>query len=755
MLALCEQGSWPAINKALAASLRAQPDDPDLCAMAAHAGLRTGDQHIARFFVHKALGLAPDHIAAHIEDICLDFFAAEFDLAFGKLQRLEIPQGWEAHPVAPISSYLRALFGGEYPQAGPHPVEEVQACLQRGDKLCAMIAARQAELIRPGEADSFAALGLVHIYAGYYENADRNFHEACFRQTRHRALVDKHHFYLFCRQGRYEDALAIGAAIEQAGNLDAHGQGLLLEMMLRSGKPLQEVEARLRQLEPHLQQREIVHPVVEVVRLRLSLLSGAFTASQAIAMLKPQIDRQECPAPYLYLYAQLHMPHHPAVAKQAASRALAIDHLYPDAAQWDDAQQRQSLHFEFAGLFIPREHEGGAWPTATQMLLLRLIFNAKDNAQRKALWNDFATNHSVYTLDAGSYRLLPYIYKLLEGEEIAYANILKGIWKKTYVENALKIKHLIDVTQRLNSAGIHPVLLKGIANAAPLYGDLGSRPMSDVDILIHAPDIEKAHALLHSAGWVTDEKPIADRMRFAYAMTYRHPEGGMLDIHWRPCENFSSDKYDLADLGASETLNLMGQEIAVLSPTLNLFCTILHGVEWNHLSPVRWVADAVLLIRTSEIDWQEIERLAFKYHCSHVIAAGLRFLRQFDGLALPPEDDIPENTQDTLLMRIRLRPRNVLATFEEAWATIEHFRKRFHFGENDHLFVCGGEAPSHVRTECEKRGVHWLPYKDVNQMIARVGTSSRNYNLIVFDANLSCGFQCLNVNLDAGRGDGA
>lgn len=61
---------------------------------------------------------------------------------------------------------------------------------------------------------------------------------------------------------------------------------------------------------------------------------------------------------------------------------------------------------------------------------------------------------------------------------------------------------LAECSAKLNAAGIEPMLLKGSAHlAASLYGDIGDRYLSDVDLLVRGEQIDRAHALLRELGY--------------------------------------------------------------------------------------------------------------------------------------------------------------------------------------------------------------------------------------------------------------
>lgn len=760
ILKYCANSSWQEADLQLRLALKKQPDSADIYGMAAHIALRKGNHKIARWLIEKAQSLKVDNIFAAIEDVCVNFYVGSFEIALAKLNKKFLKHAEKDHPIHIIDKLLSAMFAlaeeKDLAILAENAVERVVGFLKKGDLLSACLVARATEIYDPAKPDSFAALGFFNFNAGFYKNADRNFHEAIFRGTKYAALVNLNHFFLFCRQHRYDDAINIALNIEKANYLDITGHALLLEMMLRSGKKVEVIEGRLAKLEPHIVARKEVNPLLEVVKLKLSILKGKTSKEQIRDQLAIFANQANCPAAFLYFYAELLADNNLAKAKDIAARATSLDHLHPDAKNWLDEREENKLNFEFAGIFIPKEHEGTSLPTKIQEELLNIIFLSEKERQLEE-WQAFASKHSLYSFEAGAYRILPYLYKLLtaQNQPIAEADLLKGIWKKTYVENALKSKDLINIVKKLNAANIEVVLLKGLANAVQLYGDLGSRPMADIDILISESDLQASHQILTEEGFITNDKLSSDHMRFSYASTYRHNTGGMLDLHWRPCEIFSNKDFAVSDLGAFSEISFAGYKFKSLSPTVNLFCTIIHGVEWNHLSPVRWVLDALLLIEkfAPEISWAKLLRLAEKYGALAILATGLKYLTKYNQAFLPKcplklQQEVEIDHLGESLMKIRLRPRHIIANFAEALASLRYYQQRFAFLPKDYFFICGGDQHEIFKSECANLGVFWLPFVDFKQMMKMANSKSKNYNLIVIDANLSCSFACHNVTVN-------
>ncbi len=63
-----------------------------------------------------------------------------------------------------------------------------------------------------------------------------------------------------------------------------------------------------------------------------------------------------------------------------------------------------------------------------------------------------------------------------------------------------------------------------------------------------------------------------------------------------------------------------------LNPTDQLLHACLHGFRANELASIRWIADAVTILRTSQRDWTRLVNLARKWHVTAPLAASLSYL---------------------------------------------------------------------------------------------------------------------------------
>ncbi|MSP93915.1 MAG: hypothetical protein EXR00_01490 [Alphaproteobacteria bacterium] len=89
---------------------------------------------------------------------------------------------------------------------------------------------------------------------------------------------------------------------------------------------------------------------------------------------------------------------------------------------------------------------------------------------------------------------------------------------------------------------------------------------------------------------------------------------------------------------ASVPFAIAGASTLTLSATDHLLHTLAHGARANKVSPIRWVADAIWLLRgEAPIAWDRFVAQAAALRLSLVAARTLAYLRDTHGAAVPPE----------------------------------------------------------------------------------------------------------------------
>jgi hypothetical protein len=161
--------------------------------------------------------------------------------------------------------------------------------------------------------------------------------------------------------------------------------------------------------------------------------------------------------------------------------------------------------------------------------------------------------------------------------------------------------------------------------------------MSDIDVLIPEQTSRLAIEVLHEHGWKAEsEEYLEYNMRYGKSMMFYNADGYQFDLHWYPffeshSEVVRSDFWDKA-----VPLTFLNTETLSLCAEDNLLHTIIHGMRYNPEPPVRWIADAmVLLSAVSGFDWGRFLRLTTTFKLSLQVTDAIMLLQNDYGLKVP------------------------------------------------------------------------------------------------------------------------
>ena len=299
---------------------------------------------------------------------------------------------------------------------------------------------------------------------------------------------------------------------------------------------------------------------------------------------------------------------------------------------------------------------GGCWPTDDQTLLLRAALLDAETGRRA--WDEWRAGHSLETADPASHRLFPLAYTNLRATGLDESDLakLKGAYRAAWVRNQILFRQAAQALGVLHDMGIPTLVLKGIALTVAHFRDEGVRPMEDIDVLVPRHDFERAIAVLTRTGWVRgrDGMP-AGGLGAVHAEHLRHREGGhSLDLHRYALAQAASDDAFWSDAVEVELLHVPTR---VLCPADQLLHVAVHGARWNPVPPVRWLADAVAIERSTRagLDWDRLVEEASRRGVTTSLAAALECLVAAVGFPLP----------DGVLQRLHAAPKGLL----ERWAS--------------------------------------------------------------------------------------
>lgn len=278
------------------------------------------------------------------------------------------------------------------------------------------------------------------------------------------------------------------------------------------------------------------------------------------------------------------------------------------------------------------------FPTLQQELLLK----ASLASGRIALdaWRDWHQRFRSHEQDHGTLRLSPLLIENLRqlGVVDQVPAQFKNAAKFSWFKNHILITRISPVLDRLRAAGIETLLLKGLPLALTVYPKLNLRPMGDVDIVVHPQDWHRAVAILTEAGWQADQPAESPWNSGHHAIPFRDRENCDIDLHHSPFHE-CLDPLVLAPFWqAALPVHVQGVESRMLCPADQLLHGLAHGLRWNYVSPIRWVADAVMILRAEPpVDWPRFVAQARHLMLGQVARAGLGYLETLLPGTVPAE----------------------------------------------------------------------------------------------------------------------
>lgn len=162
---------------------------------------------------------------------------------------------------------------------------------------------------------------------------------------------------------------------------------------------------------------------------------------------------------------------------------------------------------------------------------------------------------------------------------------------------------LARLSAAFSAAGVRMIALKGVAMSLQLHGDLATRGVGDIDLLVAPSDFPAADAVLVASGYrrlAPNGDPLPDRVDWeAYRdLGYVSPEQGqMVELHQHLTANRHRLPQDFERLWNDRgVISIAGVTVAVLPERVLPLYLCVHGAEhcWERLC---WLSDMAALSR--------------------------------------------------------------------------------------------------------------------------------------------------------------
>lgn len=294
----------------------------------------------------------------------------------------------------------------------------------------------------------------------------------------------------------------------------------------------------------------------------------------------------------------------------------------------------------------PRRDSLASAPTSNlpspgqEALLLACLCPAEQFTHYWRIWRD---SEDIEHLDESSNRLLPLLFRQAEDNGLVDPEIgrLRGIYRYHWCRNQLMLAELRRIISELNSRSIEVILLKGSAMIQRYYKDPALRPMSDLDIMVRPAQFEDTSRILCELGYEQrfsiDFKKIHSE-RLTHAIEFARSVQGQkweIDLHWTPLHRATWPGAEECFWEHSEPLEIKGLPCRTFDPTHQLLHVCLHGALWNALPPMRWVTDAMWILREDHIDWHRLLEHARTLNGLQLLKNSLNYIHKNFNATIP------------------------------------------------------------------------------------------------------------------------
>ena len=284
-------------------------------------------------------------------------------------------------------------------------------------------------------------------------------------------------------------------------------------------------------------------------------------------------------------------------------------------------------------------YAGAFWPSAVQESLLLAALAPDDEAARA--WSRVRSQLDLDDIwDPEVHRLLPLVQNRLRAAGVDDPDMprLQGVARRTWYENQVLARKTAPLIALLEREGIATMLLKGMPLAFHHYDSPSLRPMRDVDVLVPTARRDDAIRLMAAEGWTGDPRFVS---RFYDGCGLYDADGQSLDLHWHLGLPFRLE-YDEARSDddfwdAAEPFALGGVATGMLCSADTLLHVCVHGAWSGSSATLRWIADAVTVIRRAgaDLDWSRFTSQVRRRRLALLVDEPLRYLVEVFNAPVP------------------------------------------------------------------------------------------------------------------------
>lgn len=216
--------------------------------------------------------------------------------------------------------------------------------------------------------------------------------------------------------------------------------------------------------------------------------------------------------------------------------------------------------------------------------------------------------------DIDIFQVAPQVYYLLKSSGLLekvpteHRGRLKSGVDAVLYQNMLIRSEMYKLLDAFERSGIRVIVLKGIRLSERFFGHFSGRGTSDIDLLVHPEDLDRAVSLLESHEFVRYIEDDADHFHMLLNKFYTNEDFPLLgvELHWNILREHVSDT-DMSGFWREAEPISPYQLVKELSVQDTFYYLCLHGYNHNMLS-LKYVIDILHVLRccSAEIDYSRI-----------------------------------------------------------------------------------------------------------------------------------------------------
>jgi hypothetical protein len=253
---------------------------------------------------------------------------------------------------------------------------------------------------------------------------------------------------------------------------------------------------------------------------------------------------------------------------------------------------------------------------------------------------------------AEHHRVVPLLYHSVRGLAGNVPAAMLEDLRRRYENNARRnlkfTAELFRILDSLDAHGIASIPYKGPLLAESVYGDLGLRSFSDLDILVRRSDVPRAQTVVEELGYASSLSLTSAEERAylatGYEYTFDGPAGrNMLELQWDIVPRFYAVDFDCGQFFArAGSASVGGRTVRAFSREDLLLTLCVHAAKhaWMRLC---WLRDIAGGLQSQALDWSVVEERAARLGIRRMLQVSLLLAHRLLGVTLP--DPIGENLQ--------------------------------------------------------------------------------------------------------------